>query len=443
MRLPSVLGEIHRELKDAGATRITVVGGSVRDHLLGVPVSDFDSEVFGLGHDDVLAVLGRFGKPELVGESFGVIKLRVDGEDFDFSLPRTERKSGDGHKAFDVTVDLDMDVVTAASRRDFTMNSMAFDGELIDPFGGRADLEAGILRHTSDAFAEDPLRVLRGMQFAGRFDLVAAEETLGVARALKGDIINIAAERVFVEFEKLMRSRVPSKGLRFLLDSGCVECFPELDAMVRTPQDARHHPEGSVFAHTMIVMDRMAAILDVEGIEDRSVLMFAALLHDVGKPSTTVVAEDGSVSSKGHARAGEVIARSFLSRMRAPKDLTDRVVKLVGEHMSSRTDLSEKAIQRLARRLAPVTIREFLMVKGADRGGESVDVGKFLAIAESLKVADAPPEPILMGRHLLALMNPGPGMGRVLREVFEMQIDGRVQTLDECLEEAMRIICEC
>ena len=441
--IPPVLKEIHKELKRAGATHVLLVGGAVRDIILGSPVSDFDTEIFGMNLEDIMTVLRKFGNPELVGESFGVIKLRAGERCYDFSLPRTEWKTGVGHKGFSVTINPDMDIVTAASRRDFTMNSMALEnGRLIDPFHGESDLRAGILRHTSDAFVEDPLRVLRGMQFAGRFDLEATPSTIEISRSLARHFQEIAGERVFVEFCKWARgSRVPSAGLRFLKKSGWIECFPDLAAMVKTSQNPLYHQEGSVWNHTSVVVDRMAVILDGEGVVDRLALMFAALLHDVGKPVSTQEIE-GEISSRGHAQVGAGIAESFLRGMRAPLELTQRVQSLVREHMSPRTDLSPRAIRRLSRRLSPATIREFLMLKGADRGGLDVDNEKFLAIANNLHLADEPPKPILMGRHLLDLMPPGPDMGTVLRAVFEMQIDDEVGTVEEGLVAAKKLIME-
>ncbi len=165
-----------------GLERSYLVGGCVRDWLLGVPVHDFDIEVYGVDYPDLVRLLSRYGRADWVGKSFGVVKLtHASGAVWDFSVPRRDSKRGPGHKGFDVEFDPELSPLEASARRDFTINSMLWDarsGELMDPHGGRLDLEARILRHTSAAFPEDPLRVLRGMQFAGRFGLKAATETL-------------------------------------------------------------------------------------------------------------------------------------------------------------------------------------------------------------------------------------------------------------------------
>jgi len=210
---PELLGLLRNT---PGLERSYLVGGCVRDWLLGVPVADFDIEVYGIAYGDLAAVLSRHGRADSVGKSFGVVKLsHPSGQVWDFSVPRRDSKRGPGHKGFDIEFDPDLNPTEASARRDFTINSMLWDprnGEVIDPHGGRADLRARILRHTSAAFPEDPLRVLRGMQFAGRFRLRAAPETLDLCRSIRSSFAELAVERVREEWLKWATRSMPSRG---------------------------------------------------------------------------------------------------------------------------------------------------------------------------------------------------------------------------------------
>lgn len=240
-----------------------LVGGCVRDSILGVESKDIDIEVFGISIDTLKSVLSKFGKTSLVGESFGVIKFTLDGEEYDFSVPRKDSNNGAGHKDIDVELCPNISVEEAASRRDFTINSMlsTLDGVIIDPFGGLNDIADKVLRHTSDAFVEDPLRVLRGMQFCGRFGLTAHNDTLELCRNMVSSFDSLSPSRLFVEFEKLLvKSTNVGKGLDFLVDSGWIECFPALDNILGLAQEPQWHPEGCTFTHTKHVCNAMKDI---------------------------------------------------------------------------------------------------------------------------------------------------------------------------------------
>ncbi len=411
------------KLRAAGATKILMVGGAVRDTFYGVRPTDYDIEVYGLTENEMAEALGVDGA---VGNSFAVFQVG----NLDFSAPRRERKIGKAHTDFEVTVDPNMTVKEAASRRDFTINAMAIDMDtpdlvIIDPFGGQRDLALRVLRHTSVQFAEDPLRVMRGVQLCGRFGLTAAPETVGLCRELVGEFGNISPERIWLEWEKwALKSVKPSKGLRFLADCGWIANFPILKALVHCPQDSKYHPEGSVWVHTLEVVDR-AAELEVEG-EDRVVLIMSALLHDVGKPDTTVVWAD-KITSRGHAKFGAVLARDFLEKMRCPQRIVERVVTMVRAHMWAMNPLSARAVRRLAVRLDPVSIAEFSMLVVADGG----KVGDLLEKAQGLSIVNQGPEPIMMGRHLIAMgMTPGVEFGQILREAFEAQLDGGFEDVE-------------
>ena len=305
--------------------RAHLVGGSVRDALLGKPVHDFDIEVFGIEPADLEALLRQNYGVDLVGEAFGVLKLR--GLPIDVAMPRRESKSGQGHRGFHVLSDPAMSFAEAAARRDFTINAIAWEplrDELVDPFGGAADLQRRRLRHTSARFVEDPLRVLRGMQLVARFDLTPAPETVALARTIGFE--DLPVERVFEEWRKLLlQGARPSSGLRFLRAAGWLRFFPELELLVGCPQDPRWHPEGCVWRHTLHVLDAFASERSGEPADDLAVGL-ACLCHDLGKPSTTRWSED-RWRSLGHEEAGEAPTRALLARLGVPPRVVDDVAR--------------------------------------------------------------------------------------------------------------------
>jgi tRNA nucleotidyltransferase (CCA-adding enzyme) len=430
--------------------RAFLVGGSVRDALAGLPPQkDFDLEVFGLDYEQLLAALSRWGRTDLVGRSFGVVKLSTPaGHTYDFTLPRKDSKIAPGHKGFAIEFDPAITPRQAAARRDFTINSIMYDPRarrVLDFFGGAADLRDRILRHTSPAFAEDPLRVLRGMQFAGRFELRPAPETVELARRMKGGFAELAVERVREEwFKWAARSRLPSAGLRFLADAQWTDHFPEIKAMIGTPQEPEWHPEGDVFTHTCHCCDALARLRAWQqaDAESRVVYMLAVLAHDFGKPATTQRAlKDGRerIISPGHEEAGAELARAFLERMRAPLAVTERVIPLVQNHLFHLETVTDRAIRRLARRLAPESIEGLCLVMTADSMGrpprppvEPENVKTLLARAHELAVRQKPPPPLLLGRHLLEMgVAPGPRMGAILDKAYEAQLEGAFAALDD------------
>ena len=440
--------------------RVLIVGGYVRDTIARRKPDDIDLEVYGdFTAAELQAFLEGFDpNVSAVGASFGVFKLTVDGVDIDVSVPRRENKAGRGHKGFIVEPDPTMTPEEAASRRDFTMNAMALDpltGELIDPFGGADDIKANRLRHTSDKFTEDPLRVLRGMQFCGRFVLVVARETRALCYSLKSEYNALSKERIWGEWRKWAeKSEMPSFGLDFLAETW-LELYPELFEIVTLAQNPEYHPEGDVWEHTLFTVDAMAEICDRDGIagEDRVVLVLAALCHDLGKASTTEWNEEkGKITSYNHDTAGEAPTRSFLNRIGAPKHIVERIVPLVTCHMRhvnyyTGGEVTERHVRRLARDLAPATIREWAAVVEADHNGRPPLPGglpeaaqRMLGLAEELAVQDAAPKPILMGRHLIELgMSPGPEFGDILEAAYEAQLDGAFSTIEGAIEWLIRL----
>lgn len=251
--------DILNAIVEAGG-RPLFVGGCVRDEFMGIKSKDIDVEVYGLEADNLIRVLRRFGKVDEVGVSFGVIKLTTSDDDFDFTLPRTDSKIGEGHKGFVVKVDHTLTPEQAAARRDYTINSMAkdLDGTLIDPYGGLEDLRRGIIRATSKHFVEDPLRSLRAVQFASRFDFRIEPTTAAMCVKTFKEANSVSVERIYGEMMKwCLKSKKPSRGLRTLLENGWIKLFPELDALVNLPQDPEWHPEGSrtVFRYLNLPVD--------------------------------------------------------------------------------------------------------------------------------------------------------------------------------------------
>jgi len=416
--------------------RALLVGGCVRDALLGLPVKDFDVEIYGLSVAEVETLLREQNfRFNAAGKSFGVFKLH--GVPVDVALPRRESKSGRGHRGFVVEGDPEMSVPDAAARRDFTINSIYFDplsGEILDPFSGREDLAKKTLRHTSSAFPEDPLRVLRAMQFAARFDFSVAPETVSLCKKIEPE--GLSAERIFDEWSKLMTRGVrPSRGLNFLRDCGWIAHFPELAALVGVVQDPAWHPEGDVWNHTLAAMDAFARERIADDFENL-VVGFAVLCHDFGKPATTSFSKkDNRWHAYGHDSAGVVPAKNFLSRMTNFRELLESVPPLVLCHMQPialwRSRAGDSAVRRLARRVG--RIDRLLRVCAADTMGAATEKNAelreasawLLERAEALRVKDSAPVPLVLGRHLLALGVPAsPAFKPILDACYEAQLDG-------------------
>ena len=459
--LPPGLVRVLGLLRAAGG-RPFVVGGTVRDALRGLESKDWDVEVFGLGADRLEGVLRGAGRVDAVGQAFRVYKLSgVEGVDgaVDVALPRRDSKVGPGHRGIAVAGDPLLSVEDAARRRDFTMNALLFDpqtGETLDPFGGRRDLEAGMLRAVDARhFGEDPLRALRAVQFAARFALEVEPATAALCASMP--LAELPPDRVFGEIEKLLlKARQPSRGLALLKDWGLLPVIaPELLPLQSTPQDPAWHPEGDVWAHTLQVVDEAAGLIqDLAGDRPRQLaVMLGALCHDLGKPATTRF-EDGRTRSRGHEEAGLPPTMALLDRWNVHTllgyDLRGQVLALVAQHLKpgqlydERARVSDGAIRRLAGKCEPDLLYR---VARADCLGrrpgrfEPLAMDWFRERVRALDVALRPPEPLLKGRDVLALgVPPGPEVGRVVRAVYERQLDGAVASLDEARAEARRLL---
>ena len=435
------------------AGRALIVGGWVRDRLLGYTSKNIDMEVYGLSADRLREVLAGFGRVNSVGASFAVFKLGP----LDVSLPRTESKTGRGHRGFVVTGDPHLSFEEAARRRDFTVNAIAWDplrDEHLDPFGGRGDLRRKLLRRVDPAtFGDDSLRVLRAVQLAARLAFEVDEPTRALCRTIALD--DLPAERVWGETEKLLLlAEEPSRGFALARDIGVVDrLFPELKALVDCPQEPEWHPEGDVWIHTLLVIDEARQRLDGLPRPQQIAVMLGAVCHDFGKPATTAYV-DGRIRSLNHEEMGVQPAAAFLDRLNIHTldgyDVRGQVLGLVAHHLKpgmwrAAPKVGDGAFRRLARK---VDLELLARLAKADCRGRTGDfdcsaMDWFLDRARSLGVEHAPPAPILMGRHLLALgVPPGPAVGSILRQVYERQLDGAITTLDEATAAARTLLEE-
>ena len=467
---------IARAVRAAGG-RAVIVGGWVRDRLRGRPSKDIDLEVFGVPQEQLAALLQQFGRVEAVGQSFPVYKVIAQGEGgkgtaedesgtaedesgkregaLDVALPRRESKSGRGHKGFHVVGDPFMTIEEAARRRDFTINAISWDpltDAYEDPFNGRADLDRRVLRAVDlRTFGEDSLRVLRAVQFAARFEFTLDDATAALCRSIALD--DLPPERVWTELEKLLlAAERPSIGLALALDLGVVETIlPELKPLVGCEQEPDWHPEGDVWTHTLMVVDKARELnADLQRPQLLAV-MLGAICHDLGKPATTAII-DGRIRSMNHEEAGVEPTLRLLDRLRVHAiegfDVRSQVVGLVAHHLKpgmfyKAAQVGDGAFRRLAQKVDLELLARLARADCLGRTGnfDCSAMDWFLQRARSLGVEHRPPAPLLQGRHLLALgLSPGPQIGAILKQVYERQLDGEVSTVDEAIDDAKRLL---
>src|SRR5436190_4199223 len=447
--------ELSKRVKELGG-RAMLVGGCVRDELMGAEPKDRDLEVYGIEADRLREILDEFGDVDVVGDAFAVYNLNSG---LDVSIPRRDRKSGVGHRGFVIEGDPLMSFEEACSRRDFTINAILKDpltAEIVDPFDGRGDIERRVLRMVSaKSFAEDSLRVLRAAQFAARFGFDIEPDTEELCKRI--DVTDLPRERIWTELEKLLLlAREPSIGLRLLYDWGTIgQLFPELQSLVGVPQEPEWHPEGNVDVHTMMVADEARKLIDDLDHPRRVAVMLGALCHDLGKPPTTEFV-DGRTRSRGHDEAGVKPTISFLDRLGMHTldgyDVREQVVQLVryhllpGEWFKAKSPDVDGAFRRLARKVEPDLLYRVAKADSLGRNPAWLPPEKrfgseaqewFIEKVKSLNVETKAPEPILKGRHLIELgQEPSPEFKKILDSVYEMQLDGKISTLEEAIAEA-------
>lgn len=465
--IPGQVNLVARRIQQAGG-RANLVGGAVIDLLQDRTPKDWDVEVFGLSYNDLVRLFKEY-KPQTVGKAFGVTKIVVDGLDIDLSVPRKDNKVGVGHKGFEVEVDPNMTVKEAARRRDFTINAMALDlmtGELHDPFGGKADLGAGILRATDPTlFVQDPLRALRAMQLLARKAKTVDPSTMRLIRSMKHTFPTLAKERLLEEFRKLfLKSKRPSLGLEFLYESEWIEHFPELQALVGLEQHPEWHPEGDVWIHSKAAADAAAGILDQVPENVREALAFGVFLHDVGKAPTTVLPQhirsglypkERLFTAWGHDKAGGPLAQTFLERIGTPKKTAELAVAIVELHMQPWTmydgGAGSPAYRRLARKIqkagGDLSLLGYMSYCDACATGkphrhqtvrEHAAARRIFDEHETMQRSPSMLTPRIQGRDLIqAGFKPGVAFKPALAAAFEAQLDRPEASDSELLQIAI------
>ncbi len=312
---------VEKIIREAGG-RLYLVGGAIRDQLMGLVPSDRDYCVTGLTAETFADL---FPNAEITGQDFPV--FRIDGEEF--ALARTERKSGTGYKGFQVFSSPDVAIEEDLKRRDLTVNAIAVDmatGEVVDPFGGRDDIRNGIIRAVSDAFVEDPLRVYRAARFAARFGFEVDLATFRMMTMMKPELAELTVERVTEELRKALRSPRPSVFFRVLAEAGVLDVhFGEIADLIGVPQPEKHHPEGDAFEHTMQVLEAMARLTKDDA------LRWAAVTHDLGK---AVTPKEFLPRHHGHEKAGVPLVEAIGDRLKLPRRYTEAGQVGAAEHMT-------------------------------------------------------------------------------------------------------------
>lgn len=312
--------EIAEIIKDNGGV-LYLVGGAVRDQLLGIKSSDEDYCVVGLSHKEFLRL---FPEAFCRGKSFEVFDMYGK----EFALARTERKKGIGHKEFEITVDKNITIYDDLKRRDLTINSIAknvLTEEIIDPFNGKNDLKQGIIKATSESFIEDPLRVYRAARFASKFNFTVEENTIKLMKSLRKELLALSEERVFDEMRKALSCDKPSVFFNTLKEADVLDVhFIEIYKLIGALQPEKYHPEGDAYNHTMLALDMCATITNDEKIR------FATLVHDLGKGVTP---KELYPHHYGHDENGVKEVENFAKRLKMPNDWTAYGKVAAKEHM--------------------------------------------------------------------------------------------------------------
>ena len=442
IKIPKILENILKNLQELGVTPI-LVGGCVRDYFLNKEIKDFDIEIFNFDSLELLEIsLKKFGNVKLVGKSFGVLTLKVEGYDFDFALPRIEKKVGNSHTDFEVITNSNLSFEEAAIRRDFTINAIGYDyfkDEFIDPFNGIDDLKNRIIRHINDkTFIEDSLRVYRAIQFAARFEFDIDEKTKDLCKkiVLSDELSYLPKERIYEEFKKLfLKSNKPSIGFELLRELGLLKYFKELEVLINCEQEPEYHPEGDVWIHTLMCLDELAKILEKEKIEDeykKLYLFYGILCHDFGKPFCTKEI-NGKITSYKHESLGIEPTISFLEKLTNEKKFIEIVCSLVKNHLIPfqlyLSHSSEKAVKRLSLK---VNIKDLCLVCLADCLGRDLEdkckcydaINWLNEKAKELEIHNEPIKPLVQGRDLIALgYKPSKEFKEILEFAFDLQID--------------------
>ena len=410
--------------------RTFYVGGFVRDKILGIENKDMDIEVHGIEPEVLREILSEVGEPMSYGSSFGVYSLK--GYDIDIAMPRKEHATGKGHRDFEVFVDPFIGTAEAARRRDFTMNAVMEDvltGELVDPFGGKQDLEKGIIRHIdSDTFVEDPLRVLRGAQFASRFGFNIADDTSDLFRSM--DLSALSMERVEDELKKaLLKGKKPSVFFEVLRSADGLDVwFPEVKALIGIEQDPKFHPEGDVWTHTMEVLDRAARYRYKT--KNPYAFMLLALTHDFGKAVTTEVV-NGRIHAYDHETEGLPAIETFLRRITNESEVISYVLNMVPLHMKPNVVAASKSAVKVTNRMfdraaAPEDLIYFAMSDKPVMSGDNPFTGDPEFLFERYELyEEMMSRPYVTGNDLIEKgLEPGEYFSYVLAYAHKLRLAG-------------------
>jgi poly(A) polymerase len=421
--------EIVRRLQTAGHAAYWV-GGCVRDELRGKEPEDFDIATSALP-DQIKAL---FPHTIPVGRQFGVILVIEEGRQYQVATFRTESDYQDGRRPSRVEF---TDAEVDARRRDFTVNGLFYDpvqGRLYDWVGGRADLEARLLRTIGDPnerFAEDHLRLLRAVRFAAQLDFVIEAGTLAAVRQHAPKILSVSGERIRDELIKVFRAPHAGRGLDLLRESGLLEqLLPEVSATINCEQCPEFHPEGSVYQHYRLMLDMLPADADPS-------LPWLILLHDVAKPTTALRdAATGQVHFRGHEKIGAAMAGAVLERLRFPRKQRDDIIAGVRYHMQFK-DAPRMRRATLRRLLMRSTFPLELELHRLDCLGSHGCLETYHFLREQAAELERKPAlrpPLITGKDLLALgMSPGPAMGKLLATIREKQLQDELKGRDEAL----------
>lgn len=417
------------KVENAGG-RAFYVGGCVRDKALGCQNKDIDIEVHGISEEELEKILSEFGNIKFFGSSFGVYS--ISGINADISLPRSERKIGNGHRDFEIVVDPFIDTKEAARRRDFTINAIMEDiltGEIIDPFNGSSDMCAGIIKHVDDkTFIEDPLRVLRAAQFSARFDFKIAPETIELCKTI--DLSALSSERIEIEMKKaLLKSKKPSKFFESLREMNQLGYwFKELEQLIGLEQNPKYHPEGDAWTHTMIVLDNVAKFRNE--VSDAYSFTLFALMHDLGKIETTEII-NGKIHSYNHEVVGVEIAERLLERVCHEKKVKNYVLKSIPLHMRPSMLFDSKSKIKKTNKLFDEAVepKDLIYFSLCDKHVETSkkeELEKKEFLFERLRVYEETMEqPYIAGKDLLELgFKSGVELGKMLELAHKLRLAG-------------------
>lgn len=429
--------KIVQHLVNNGHTAL-FAGGCVRDMLLGHEPKDIDIATSATPGQ----VESLFKKTIPVGKQFGIIVVLIDGEEFEVASFRNDGNYTDGRRPDSIVFSTPKE---DASRRDLTINGLFFNpltNEVIDFVGGKADIEAKRIRFIGNAeerIEEDRLRIVRAVRFTARLGFDMDDDTFKAIKKNAHRIHDVSVERIKDELDKMMAMEKPSVAFELLHKTGLLaHILPEVDALVGAKQSKKWHTEGDVWTHTMLVLDNTR-----KRTKDLHAL-WGALLHDVGKPKTALVKEDGDISNHGHDKLGSEMALNILIGLKASNEEKYAITAIVADHMKpgQSMDMNKSTLRRI---VALPHFEKLMAVAEADcESSIPVDKDKeddkMLGTSHLRKFASEMgeirilPEPIITGRHLIDLgLKPGPKFKEILRMLMDMQLEGEIQSVEDGL----------